>query len=100
MNKLPKFSEIEIDKIESTLDSILAINRQELKSLLNEQAEYTWNNIIRALEEMDNKLSRCWSPISHLNSVMNSFDLREVHDRCILKISEYSTEMSQDEDLI
>jgi len=99
ISQLPRFSEINIDTIESNLDSVLKENRQNLKQLLNNQTEYNWNSIIQPLEEMDNKLTRVWSPVRHMNSVVNSETLRVAHDACVPKLSVYSTEISQNEDL-
>jgi len=99
ISQLPRFSEINIDTIELNLDSVLKENRQNLKQLLNNQTEYNWNSIIQPLEEMDNKLARVWSPVRHMNSVVNSEALRVVHDACVPKLSAYSTEISQNEDL-
>ncbi|CAG7856273.1 partial oligopeptidase A, partial [biofilm metagenome] len=43
--------------------------------------------------------SKAWSPVSHLNSVMNNDELREAYNDCIPKLSEYATEMGQHEGL-
>jgi len=100
ISQLPRFSEISVDKIESSLDLVLAENRKKLKQILADQkTEINWNSIIQPLEEMDNKLSRVWSPVSHMNSVVNSEKLRTAHDACLAKLSAYSTEMAQNENL-
>jgi len=99
ISRLPEFSAIDIDKIESGLDQVLAENRQKLKHVLANQTEISWSSIIQPLEEMDNKLSRVWSPVSHMNSVVNSAKLRTAHDACLVKLSAYSTEMAQNENL-
>ena len=45
------------------------------------------------------KLSRVWSPVSHLNSVKNSPELREAYEQCLPLLSEFSTWMGQHEGL-
>jgi oligopeptidase A len=99
ITQLPRFSEININKIEFSIDQVLEENRQKLNTLLTDHVEVNWNTIIEPLEEMDNKLSRVWSPVSHMNSVVNSEELRIVHDNCLSKLSAYSTEISQNEGL-
>ncbi len=94
---LPKFSEIDVNAIEPVIDQILSKNRNNLDSLLEKNPD--WVEFISSLEAMDNHLSRTWSPVRHLNSVMNSDNLRKAHDACIPKLSAYSTEMSQNEKL-
>jgi oligopeptidase A len=44
---------------------------------------------------MDDRLSRAWSPVSHLNSVKNSEELRAAHEHCLPLLSEYHTELGQ-----
>ena len=81
------------------LDQVLEENRQQLKQILNPKKEVSWDSIIQPLEEMDNRLSRFWSPVSHMNSVVDSDNLRKIHDACVPKLSSYATEMSQNEKL-
>src|SRR5690554_3723182 len=47
------------------------------------------------MQALENKLSNAWSVISHLNGVMNNDDLRKVYKNCLEKLTEYSTEVSQ-----
>jgi len=44
-------------------------------------------------------VSLFWSPVSHLNSVMNRDALREVYNRCLPKLSAFYTEMGQNSEL-
>ncbi len=102
MSGLPRFSKINISEIETTINQLLNENRQQLKKILSnlkKQETYSWESLIEPLAEMDNRLSRAWSPISHLNSVKNSEALRQAHDACLPKLSEYSTEQLQNTDL-
>ncbi len=91
---LPKFTQIRTEDIEQSIDQVLQENRNHLEELLNNPS-IKWIEFITELEMMDNRLSRVWSPISHLNSVKNSDDLRKAHDNCLPKLSAYSTEQSQ-----
>lgn len=99
LSGLPRFTDINIEDIEPTIDEILQINRRELASLLEEINEIDWITFSREMEAMDNRLSRAWSPVSHLNSVMNSEALRKAHDACLPKLSSYSTELGQNTEL-
>ena len=94
MQRRPDFSAIDTTKIESQLDDILARSRTRLAELEFIQNP-SWENFVQPQEELDNELSLFWSPISHLNSVLNSDELREAHNACLPKIREYSTEASQ-----
>ena len=94
---LPKFSKIKIEDIQPSIKKIITDNTQKLAAVLNQNLD--WEELIIELEMMENTLSRVWSPISHLNSVMNNDDLRIAHDACLPLLSAYSTEQSQNKDL-
>ncbi|MFT6430942.1 MAG: oligopeptidase A [Halopseudomonas sp.] len=48
---------------------------------------------------MGENLSRAWSPVGHLNGVMNTPELREAYNSCLPLLSEFSTEMGQNQKL-
>ena len=96
---LPPFQQIKPEYIEPAINQLLAENRALVERLLRENEHYTWDNLIQPLEEADDRLSRAWSPVSHMNSVVNSDALREAYNACLPKLSEYGTEMGQNEHL-
>ncbi|MDH5179081.1 MAG: oligopeptidase A [Gammaproteobacteria bacterium] len=95
MDGLPPFQKIKPEHIEPAISQLIEQNRQLVDRLLAENEHYTWDNLIQPLEEEDNRLSRAWSPVSHMNSVVNSEALREAYNACLPKLSELSTEMGQ-----
>ena len=95
MSGLPPFAQIKPEHVEPAIDSLLAENRRTVEQLLSGTNEYTWDNLVQPLEDMDDRLSRAWSPVSHMNSVMNSEALRDAYNACLPKLSEYGTEMGQ-----
>ena len=98
-NSLPKFSQINIETIESNLDKILAKNRQMIADLLKQPEPFTWDNLMHPLEDIGDHLGQFWSQVSHLNAVMDSEKLRQVYNACIPKLSQYSTELSHNKKL-
>ncbi|MEJ2405798.1 MAG: oligopeptidase A [Candidatus Thiodiazotropha sp.] len=95
MPGLPAFSKITPETVEPAIDQLLQENRALTERLLDQDQEPTWDNFIEPLEEADDRLSRAWSPVSHMNSVVNNDALREVYNACLPKLSEYATEMGQ-----
>jgi oligopeptidase A len=95
MRGLPPFSRIEPEHVEPAIDSLLASNRAEVNALLDKSDRYTWRSLIQPLEEMDNRLSRLWSPVRHLNAVLDGAAWRAAYNACLPKLSEYGTEMGQ-----
>lgn len=99
MKGLPPFSEIKPEHVEPAIDALLNENRHKLKQLLSRNEIYTWENLVAPQEEMEDRLSRVWSPVSHMNSVVNSDELRVAYNACLPKLSEYGTEMGQNVEL-
>jgi oligopeptidase A len=95
MTGLPPFSQITAKHVEPAIDTLLAENRKTVDALLSATEKYNWDNLVQPLEEMEDRLSRVWSPISHMNSVVNNEALRNAYNTCLPKLSEYSTEMGQ-----
>ena len=99
MKGLPPFSDIKPEHVEPAVDALLAEGRSKVAAILSENETYTWDNLVRPIEDIDEKLSRSWSPVSHMNSVMNSDELRDAYNACLPKLSEYGTEMGQNAEL-
>ncbi len=96
---LPRFQEIDPDKIEPIITNMLKINRERLKALLAQSKSYTWDNLMKPLEDMSDELTKIWSPVSHLRSVVESDALRKAYNQVLPLLTEYSTEFSQNEQL-
>ncbi len=95
MEGLPPFRHILPEHVEPAIDTVLARNRARLEALLQQGAPYSWDNLVQPLEEMEDRLERVWSPVSHMNSVVNSESLRQAYNACLPKLSDYATEMGQ-----
>jgi oligopeptidase A len=97
--ELPLFSQIQPEHVEPAIDALLAEARATVTKQLAANQNYTWDNLIEPLDVADNKLNKAWSPVSHMNSVINSDALRDAYNACLPKLSAYATEMGQNEDL-
>ena len=96
---LPPFGSIKPQHVEPAIDSLLQLNRDGVEQLLNTIERPDWNNFVEAIEILDDRLNRTWSPVSHMNSVVNSDDLREAYNACLPKLAAYATEMGQNQRL-
>ncbi|WP_348694463.1 oligopeptidase A [Stutzerimonas balearica] len=93
---LPPYSEIRPEHVEPAIDSILGDNRVAIEELLSRPAErLDWQTLVVGLDEMNARLGRAWSPVSHLNAVCNSPELRSAYEACLPKLSAYYTELGQ-----
>ncbi|MGB5259206.1 MAG: oligopeptidase A, partial [Gammaproteobacteria bacterium] len=85
--------------VKPAVEQLLAEGRQQVEELLAKNSDYTWDNLVAPLEDMDDRISRAWSPVSHMNSVVNSDELRNAYNTCLPMLSEYGTELGQHEGL-
>ncbi|OOF78685.1 oligopeptidase A [Rodentibacter caecimuris] len=91
---LPPFSQIKPEHIQPAVEKLIQDCRDTIEQVLN-QPHFTWENFILPLTEVSDRLGRAWSPVSHLNSVKNSPDLRAAYQACLPLLSEYSTWVGQ-----
>ena len=96
---LPPFSQIKPEHVEPAINRLLTSGREQIAALLDAPGPFTWDNLVAALERIDDRLGRAWSPVSHMNSVVNSEALRQAYNACLPKLSEYATEVGQNERL-
>ncbi|MGH8435313.1 MAG: oligopeptidase A [Pseudomonas sp.] len=97
---LPPYSSIRPQHVEPAIDTILAESRAAIAELLAKQpATPNWDGLVLALDELGERLGRAWSPVSHLNAVCNSTELRQAYEACLPKLSEYWTELGQNRGL-
>ena len=54
-----------------------------------------WDTLVQPVAEAHNELNLFWSPVRHLNSVMNNDQLRDVYKQCLPKLSSYYTDLGQ-----
>ncbi|TVQ86252.1 MAG: M3 family peptidase [Chromatiaceae bacterium] len=96
---LPAYSRIRPEHAEPAIDHLLAAGRALIATLSARADEATWDNFVEPIEEEDDRLARAWSPVSHLNAVVNSETLRAAYNACLPKLSDYATEVGQNLDL-
>ena len=93
---LPPFSAIRPEHVQPAIEQILADNRAGIQTILADQGQNpTWAGLVLAMDELNDRLGAAWSPVSHLNAVCNSAQLREAYEACLPALSAYSTEMGQ-----
>jgi len=96
---LPPFSRIRPEQVEPAVDNLLAACRARIRELTGRTDPPTWENFVEPLEAANDRLDQAWSPVSHLNAVMNNDALRSAYNACLPKLSEYGTEVGQNQAL-
>ena len=94
---LPLFDRIEPDHISPAMESILNEANTLIHSLKEMKVPASWNNFVEPIEIISEKISRAWGQIEHLNAVVNSDGLRKAYNDNLIKLTEFYTNLSQDE---
>jgi oligopeptidase A len=94
----PPFAHIRPEHVEPALDAVLAENRAGLQKLAM-LSDPDWQSFVEPLESLGDRLHKAWAPVGHLNATMSTPELRAAYNACLPKLSEYSTELGQDERL-
>jgi len=100
---LPKFNLFNVNMVESTIGSLLENQHNQFLNLeykLIQQFESLDTNELFSLaihetEKIDQPLDFAWSVLSHLKSVKNNDEIREVYDKCIPEIIKEGSYVSQ-----
>jgi oligopeptidase A len=95
---LPQFMRIRPEHVEPAVRELLSANRARIGELATLPAP-TFATIVEPLEELHHRISRTWSPVSHLNAVLNSEALRVGYNACLPLLSAYQTDLAQSEPL-
>ncbi|GBF31062.1 oligopeptidase A [bacterium MnTg04] len=92
---LPVFSSLKAEKVVPAVREMLADAREKLKTI--RQAEPGWETTVLPMEILNHQISRAWSPVSHVNSVVNTPELRQAYNQCLPLLSDFFTGLGQDQ---
>src|SRR6478609_6923959 len=95
---LPNFTAIKPEHIEPAINKIIAENLQAIADLLENKTP-DWQTLIQPLHNLNDRLEKAWSPVSHMNAVVQDDALRAAHDACLPALSNYHTQLGQNADL-
>jgi len=96
---LPTFSQIKPEHVKPAVEKAIADCKKVISEVLSKNSDFTWANLVIPTDEADDILSKLWSPISHMNSVVSSDELRDAYESCLPLLSEYGTFVGQHQGL-
>ncbi len=79
------------EHIEDAIPTLLAKARAAVELAASKDGPATWECVVDAVDEASQPLWRAWSIAGHLNSVVNTPELRNAYNAMLPAISEYST---------
>ncbi len=94
-SSLPRFGDIAPKHVIPALTQLIADHRQRLDELLSNTPDPDFDTLVAPLEDMEHELSRVWSPVSHLQGVLDSREWRDAYNEALPLLTEYGTELSQ-----
>lgn len=96
--QLPPFSKIKPEHVKPAVEALIKECKEAIEKAVSE-AEPTWKTLVEDVEKADNKLSKAWSPVSHMNSVVSTDEMRDAYESCLPILSEYGTWVGQHAEL-
>ncbi len=92
---LPRYASIRTEHIEPAVDTLLAENRALVATLSNPATSASWSDVVKPLEDANERLGRAWGAVSHLHGVLDSPELRAAYEANQPKMVQYYTELGQ-----
>jgi oligopeptidase A len=96
---LPRYSEIRPEHVTVAIDELLTQSRAAAAAATNLATPATWAAFVEPMDDANERLSRAWGQVSHLHSVLDSPELREVYNENLPKITQFYAELGQNLDL-
>ena len=94
---LPQFERIKPEHVTPAIEQLLADGRATTAAALS--ARPTWDDFVAPLEDANERIGRAWGQVAHLHAVMDNPPLREAYNANLPKITQYWTELGQNQAL-
>jgi oligopeptidase A len=91
-----RLDEKELEDFPDRFEKLLRRHKNIMEKLAAEESD-EYDRIVKPMEELDEERSIVFTPLSHLNSVMNSENTRKAYEACLPMLSRFHSELSQDE---
>jgi oligopeptidase A len=96
---LPKFHAITPDIVKPAIEELIADAERVVAQVMAAAASPTWASVVTPIDDVTEKLGRAWGVVGHLNAVVNSPALRDVYNGMLPTITQFWTQLSQNEAL-
>src|SRR2546421_2687069 len=94
---LPRFGELKPEHVAPAVDALLAEGRATVDRVIT--APVTWEGFVAPLEDANERIGRAWGQVAHLHAVLDSPELREAYNANLPKVTQYWTELGQNQRL-
>lgn len=91
MDALVDYASITPGHVSEAIEQLLARARAAIDVAADPNLPATWDAVVTPLDDASEPLWRAWSIAGHLNAVVNTPELRDVYNKMLGPISEFST---------
>lgn len=89
---LPDYAAIKPEHVEPAIDALIA-NARAAIAQVEKSESVSWENVVEPLQDANEKLSRAWGAVAHMNAVVNTPELRDAHNKAEPKLTQFFTEL-------
>ena len=90
MDTLVNYAAIRPEHITPAIEQLLQTARTAVQAAADPSLPASWEAVITPLDDASEPLWRAWSVVGHLNSVVNTPELRDVYNAMLEQITEYT----------
>lgn len=97
-----QFQAFKIENLEQfpkELEQLLASQLEKIEKL-SKNSDFSYNGVVKPLQELDEELENFFTPLSHLNSVENSDETKKAYEESLPQLSKFSSTIAQKKDVI
>ncbi|MES3023855.1 MAG: M3 family metallopeptidase [Pseudomonadota bacterium] len=96
---LPRFDAIKPEHVAPAIELLIARASAVVEQLAKPAGDVSWDGFVVPLEDTTEQLGRAWGIVNHLNSVVDTPELRAAYNENQPKVTEFWTALSQNEAL-
>ena len=94
---LPKFQSLKTEAVKPAIEQLIAEAERAVASVCAVSAAPTWSTVVTPIDDATERLGRAWGMVGHLNAVVNSPALRDVYNGMLPAVTQFWTQLSQNE---
>jgi oligopeptidase A len=96
---LPRFANFSTELVKPAVTQLIAEAEAVVARVSRAENTATWENVVAPIDDATEKLGRAWGVVGHLNAVVNSPALRDAYNGMLPVITQFWSELAQNEAL-
>lgn len=93
---VPQFDQISLAALQQKIEHVISNGQKFLSELSTAPTQAAAQlDLLNQVDQLENQMSEAWGVLSHLNTVMNNNETREVYQALLPALSEYYTQLGQ-----